>query len=84
MKRNDFVQIKLLEETALLGKAKELREEITGLVMDKNMNKLKDLKTIYKKKHDLAQILTVLRQKQMIRGLESKVLPVQVKEGAQT
>lgn len=71
MKKNDFLQIKILEEQVITGKIKEARLEIAGLVIDKNMNKLKDVKIISKKRKDVAQMLTVLRQKQLLREIES-------------
>ena len=36
------------------------------------MSKRKDLKSINKKKKDLAQMLTILRQKELIKELEDK------------
>ncbi len=71
MKKNDFLQIKILEERAIAGKIKEAKLEIASLVIDKNMKKLKDVKAISKKRKDIAQMLTVLRQKQLIGELES-------------
>lgn len=72
MRRNDFLEIKNLSLGALVKKAQSLRSEIADLVMDKNMNKLKDVKSIAKKKKDLAQVLTVLRQKELVKDLEAK------------
>lgn len=72
MKRQQLTQIKGLDLKELKEKAKALRAEIADAVMDKNMKKLKDLKTIFKKRKDLAQVLTVLRQKQMLEELENK------------
>ena len=72
MKRNDFLEIKNLDEKALIVKVNGLKDRIAELVLDKNMNKLKDLKVIFKKRRDLAQILTVLRQKQILGGLTAK------------
>ncbi|MBI2017499.1 50S ribosomal protein L29 [Candidatus Daviesbacteria bacterium] len=72
MKKKDLVQIKGLDIRELNTKAKALQKEIADLVMDKNMDKLKDLKTISKKRKDLAQILTVLRQKELLNQLEVK------------
>ena len=72
MKRNDFLEIKNLDEKALIVKANGLKDRIAELVLDKNMNKLKDLKVIFKKRRDLAQTLTVLRQKQILGGLTAK------------
>lgn len=75
MKTRDFKnEVKTLDITALVQKAKVLKVEIGDLVLDKNMNKLKDLKSISKKKKELARVLTVLGQKEMIRKLESKGL----------
>lgn len=65
-------EIKVLDIAALVAKAKALRVEINDLVLDKNMNKLKDLKSISKKKKELARVKTVLSQKEMIAKLEPK------------
>lgn len=71
MKKNDFVPIKGLDVKELMLKAKELKLEISNLVMDKNMKKTKDLKTASKKRKDLAQVLTIARQKELLEKLES-------------
>ncbi len=71
MKKNDFAEIKGLDIKTLLQKAKNLRVEIADIILDKNMNKLKNLKSIDNKKKDLAQVLTVLRQKQLLNQLET-------------
>lgn len=73
MKKNELGQIKELDIKALRIKAKALKEEIAGLTMDKNMQKLKDLKMLSKKKKEMAQILTVIKQKELLQELESKV-----------
>lgn len=70
MKRNDFAEIKNMDVKSLLTKAKGLKEEIVSLTMDKNMKKLKDTKAIFKKKKDLAQVLTIARQKELLAQLE--------------
>lgn len=76
MKKNDFVQIKGMDIKELMLKAKDLKIEIGNLVMDKNMKQMKDLKTINKKRKDLAQVLTVARQKELLGKLEAKVSKV--------
>ena len=73
MKKNDLLQIKALDVKELGLKVKVIREEIANLTLDKNMKKLKDLKSVSKKKKDLAQILTVIRQKEILKELETKV-----------
>lgn len=73
MKKNDFVQIKGLDVKELRLRVKAIKSEIADLISDKNMKKLKDLNSISKKRKDLAQVLTVLRQKELLKQLESRV-----------
>lgn len=73
MKKNELNQVKGLSLNELREKAKSLRDEIANLILDKNIKKLKDLKMISKKRKDLAQVLTILRQKQLLTELELKV-----------
>jgi len=81
MKKNELAQIKGLDIKELTEKAKTLKAEISKLTMEKNMKKLKDLKTISKKRKDLAQILTVLRQKQLLEELTPKTENSEKKKG---
>lgn len=73
MKRSELTQIKGLDLKELRLKFKTLKDEIANLVMEKNMKKLKDLKQVSKKRKDLAQVLTIIRQKELIVKLEPKV-----------
>ncbi len=73
MKKNDFASLKGSDNKELILKVKALRQELADLVLDKNMKKMKDQRVIFKKRKDLAQVLTVLRQKQILQGLESKI-----------
>ena len=72
MKKNELTQIKESDIKELGSKSKAIRIEIADLTLDKNMKKLKDLKTISKKRIDLAIILTIIRQKELLGELESK------------
>jgi len=72
MKKNEFVQVKGLDIKELKEKSKTIQKEIADLIIDKNMKKLKDLKTISKKKKELARILTVVRQKMLLNKLEKE------------
>lgn len=74
MKKNEFAAIKGLDIKELRAKAKTFKKEIADLNFDKNMKKLKDLKSIEKKRKELAQVLTVLNQKQLLLKLEQKVV----------
>lgn len=73
MKKNDFVQIKALDLKELIAKVKDLKKEIADMTLDKNMKKLKDLKMISKKRKDLAQVLTIIKQKELLQELESRI-----------
>jgi len=72
MKKNELTQIKGLDTKELNEKAKAIKRDLADLILDKNMKKLKDLKTISKIRKELAQVLTILRQKQLLTELESK------------
>lgn len=73
MKRQEFAQIKGLDIKELREKVRSLRKEIADLMMDKNMNKLKDKKIVSKKRKDLAQVLTILRQKELLQKMEAEL-----------
>ena len=70
MKKNEFSQVKGLSVKELTDKTKQIKKEIADLTLDKNMNKLKNLKTISKKRKDLARVLTVIKQKALLEKLE--------------
>ena len=71
MKKQEFAQIKRLDLKELKSKVKTLQDEIASLVLDKNMKKLKDLKMVSKKRKERAQILTLIKQKELLQELES-------------
>lgn len=68
----DISSIKAMDAKSILTTVKQLRGEIADLVVDKNLNKLKDLKTVGKKRKDLARTLTVLNQKRVLESLEAR------------
>lgn len=73
MKKQELIQTKELGIKELKEKAKGLNIEMADLILDKNMKKLKDLKMIFKKRKDRAQILTIIRQKELLQELEPQV-----------
>lgn len=73
MKKQELVDVKQLEVKEILGKVGSLRKELVDLVLDKNMKKLKDVKVVSKKRRDVATLLTIARQKQLLQELEAKV-----------
>lgn len=70
MKKNDLSEIKKLDIKTLKERSCSIKLEISSLILDKNMNSLKDLKVISKKRRDLAQILTVVRQQELLEVLK--------------
>lgn len=75
----DINTVKTMDIKAILQLAKMMRGEISDFILDKNMNKLKDLTVISKKRKELARTLTILRQKQLLAAFE-QANPGEVKE----
>jgi ribosomal protein L29 len=67
----DITNIKNMDTKSVFATAKQMRLDIADLMIDKNMNKLKDLKSIDKKRKDLARTLTILNQKKALEKFES-------------
>lgn len=76
MKKNDLAEMKKADKKTLNESAAKIYKNLVTLVLDKNMEKLKNKKEIKNKRRDLAQILTIKRQKELMSGLED-----QLKEG---
>lgn len=72
MKKTEFSEVKKMEIKPLLGKIKNAQKEILGLILDKSTSKVTNVKVIKNKRKDLAQMITVLRQKQILTELENK------------
>lgn len=72
MKKNDLAEVKKMDIKQIKEKVKKTRTEIAGLVIDKNMGKLANLKAVKSKRRDLAQTLTVLKQKELLEKMEVK------------
>jgi ribosomal protein L29 len=71
MKKKDLQDLKALDLKSLKERAAKASSEVADLILDRNMNKLKDVKAVFKKRHDLARILTVIRQKELLGELET-------------
>ncbi|KKR80240.1 MAG: 50S ribosomal protein L29 [Candidatus Daviesbacteria bacterium GW2011_GWA1_41_61] len=72
MKKNNLAEIKKMEVPAIRERVKKIQREVAVLVMDKNTNKLTNLKIIKNKRRDLAQMMTVIRQKNLLAQMEAK------------
>lgn len=72
MKKNELSEIKKMDIAVLSEKAKKAKSEIAGLLIDKNMNKMTNLRLLKNKRKDLAQMLTVKTQKQLLKELEKE------------
>lgn len=71
MKKTDLLDLKKLDIEVLRQKVSQERNELSNLIMDKKMSKLKDIKTVSKKRKTIAQLMTILRQKEIIKELEN-------------
>ncbi|MBI4036416.1 50S ribosomal protein L29 [Candidatus Daviesbacteria bacterium] len=73
MKKQQLKEIKTAAVAELKSKLRLYQKELASLVLDKNSKKLKDIKAVYKKRKDIAQVLTILRQKELLKKMEAKV-----------
>lgn len=72
MKKSNLAEIKILEGVTLFAKIKKAKAELADLVLEKNMKKLKALKAVFKKRKEIALMLTIFRQKELLKKLEVK------------
>lgn len=72
MKKNSLIEIKKMDINSLKGKAKTVYNELEDLLLNKSINKITNSKLVRSKKKDLAQVLTILRQKELIKQLEGE------------
>lgn len=74
MKRTDLKEIKNLEIKDLIVKLKGAKNDLAGIVIEKSQSVKgsKDVKKFFKKRKDIAQMLTILRQKEMLEQLKKE------------
>lgn len=84
MKTQQLNDFKKQDEKSLLEKVRLLKQEITDWQIDKGMNKQKDLKQINKNRRSIAQLLTIWRQKQMLKELDISDQSLEVKSDKNT
>lgn len=72
MKKNELAEIKKMDIKTIVEKIKKMNNELIDLAVDKAMAKLTNLKALKNKRKEMAQILTILRQKQLLQDLERK------------
>lgn len=73
MKKNDLLEIKNMDIVGLTKKATGLIKEVADLSLEKNMHKLKNFKSVTQVRKNLAQVLTVLNQKNVLEALKGAV-----------
>ena len=72
MKKTQLNDIKKTDSKELIQKAKELKVELQSLTLEKSVGKMTNLKQIFFKRKDLAQVLTVLKQKQLLEKMKGE------------
>lgn len=72
MKRNELAEAKKSEIKDLIKRVSQIEAELMQLQIDKNAAKLSNLRQIFNRRKDLAQIKTVLRLKQLLTELNRK------------
>ncbi len=75
MKKTELKEVKILSIGDLSKKAKEAKKQLAEIVMEKSQPAAKgskDIKSFFKKRKDIAQMLTILRQKELLSELEKE------------
>jgi len=81
MRKNDLAEIKKMDQKILSDRIKKSKEDYNSMVLEKSASKqgfssgkssdkLTDLKGLLKKRREVAQMMTVLRQKELLEKLE--------------
>lgn len=76
MKKTELKEVKILSVNDLSKKVKEAKKQLADIVMERSQlaaKGSKDVKSFFKKRKDIAQMMTILRQKELLSELESKV-----------
>ncbi len=68
----DITTIRNMDIKSIFATAKTLRDEIADLMVDKNLKRLKDLKSVQKKRKELARTMTIFNQKKVLVALEEE------------
>ncbi len=68
MKKTASKDLEQKNAQELMSLLKTDREELAQLTLDKNTGKLKNLRSIFHKKKEIARILTTIRQKELLNG----------------
>lgn len=72
MKKKDLQQLRSKEREELAKMALDMRQEIISSRADLAAGKKINSKKVKNLRHDLAQILTLLREKEILRKMESE------------
>lgn len=73
MKKQALAEIKKMDIQGIKERIKYSDEEMQKLVLDKSINKLTDVKVLTRSRKDIAQISTILRQKELLNQLEERI-----------
>lgn len=68
MKSKDIQSLHTKDVLELRKMAKELRSELAVARLDKSMYKLKNTRSLFTKRKELARVLTIMKEKEMEHG----------------
>jgi len=76
MKKTDLKEIRNLEPKQIRERVIKAKKDLQTLVLEKTQpgKGSKDVKAIFKKRKDIAKMMTILRQKELIGQLEKGVV----------
>lgn len=72
MKKTSLTEYKAMTVSVIETKIKDIKKDIANKKLDKAMDKLKDLKTMWRLRKEVAVLMTILNQKLTIEMIENE------------
>lgn len=75
MKKSELKEIRSLEIKDLTERVKKTKQDLVEafMVRSESGKGSKDVKAVFKKRKDIAQMMTILRQKQLVEELKKEI-----------
>jgi len=72
MKKQELTKLRDQSKPELRALVEKLTQELTELRMQFSLGKLKDVKSMKKKKQDIAQVKTIIHEQKLLGGTNSE------------
>lgn len=72
MKKQDLAKVKDQSKPELQTLVTQMTKELVELRLQFSLGKLKDVKAMSRKKNDIAQVKTIMREQALLKGTDSE------------